>query len=103
MIARGAAFGVFQGEGLASMAWVYESDREHDKIGVATASPFRRLGLGRAVSLAMVDHILGDRRKHPLWVTHAGNTASVALARSIGFQGMSLETLLHWTPIASKI
>jgi RimJ/RimL family protein N-acetyltransferase len=105
MVARGAGFGVpnGEGEGFASMAWIYESDRDHDKIGVATAAPFRRLGLGRAASMAMVEHILRDRRKAPLWTTHEGNTASMALARSLGFGSMVTETLLHWTPLPSEI
>ena len=103
MVTRGAGFGVPIGEGFASIAWIYESDRDHDKIGVATADPFRSLGLGRAVSLAMIDHILRDRRKNPLWTTHEGNPASMALARSLGFREIRDETLLHWTPIPSVI
>jgi hypothetical protein len=98
MIAGGAGFGVARGEGFASVAWIYESDDDHDKIGVATAAPFRGLGLGRAVSMAMVDHILRDRGKAPLWTTHAGNPASMALARSLGFTARVAETLLIWTP-----
>jgi GNAT superfamily N-acetyltransferase len=103
MVDRGAAFGVAKGEGFASIAWVYESDRDHDKIGVATADPFRRLGLGRAVSLTIIDHIRRDRKKAPLWATHEGNVASMALARSLGFRERCIETLLHWTPLPSII
>jgi GNAT superfamily N-acetyltransferase len=103
MIARGAGFGVARREGFSSIAWIYESDRDHDKIGVATAAPFRRLGLGRAVSMAMVGHIIRDRGKAPLWTTHAGNPASMALARSLGFREIRVETLLNWTPLRSIV
>ena len=50
MISRGAAFGVPTAGGFASLAWTYESDLEHDKIGVSALSRYRNLGLGRAAA-----------------------------------------------------
>ncbi|WP_435011467.1 GNAT family N-acetyltransferase [Tundrisphaera lichenicola] len=98
MIGRGVAFGIEGSGTIVAVAWTYESDDRFDKIGVATAPQFRRLGLGRAVSSMLVEHILGDRAKQPLWTTHDGNLASVALARSIGFSEPVAETLFRWTP-----
>jgi hypothetical protein len=102
MIDRGAAFGVPTGQGLAAIGWVYEADDRSDKIGVATAAPFQRLGLGHAVASVLVDHILHDRQKLPHWTTHAGNLASMALARILGFADPISETLLHWAPRGSE-
>ncbi len=98
LIERGAAFGVPAGRGFAALAWVFESDHHSDKIGVATVPRFRRLGLGRAAASALADHVERDRRKHPLWTTHADHVASIALARSLGFSRHVSEPLLRWTP-----
>ena len=98
LIGLGAAIGVTSPCGLLAMAWIYESDRDHDKVGVFTIPHYRRLGLGRAATGALVDHIVRDRRKHPLWVTTPDNPASVSLAESLGFSVPVEETLLRWTP-----
>ncbi len=103
MIERGAAFGVPSPGGLAASAWIYESDDRTDKIGVATAARARRLGLGFSAASALLDHVLRDRRQRLLWTTHAGNPASIGLARALGFSGPVAETLLRWTPSASRI
>lgn len=95
---RGAAFGVRGNGGFVSLAWIYESDPDHDKLGVWTAPPFRKLGLGRAVAWALVEHILIDRRKSPLWVANSTNSASIALAQWLGFQVQAVERGLHWSP-----
>jgi GNAT acetyltransferase len=98
LIEHGVAFGVRARGGFASLAWTYESDRDHDKIGVITLRDYRRLGLGRLVATALLDSIVFERRKAPFWVTTATNAASIALARSLGFSIAIHETLLHWTP-----
>ena len=98
LIEQGAAFGVLASDELLATAWIYESDRDLDKIGVATLPHYQRLGLGLAVSQALVDLIVRERQKHPLWVTTPENLASVALARSLGFSIPVEETLLLWTP-----
>ncbi len=98
LIARGAAFGVPIPGGFASLAWTYESDLEHDKIGVATRPRFLKLGLGGAAASALVVHIVRERRKSPLWVTSPENAASIALADSLGFSIGVEEKLLRWTP-----
>jgi len=98
LITHGAAFGVPTADGFASLAWTYESDQEHDKIGVATRSRYQRLGLGRAVASALILQSLRDRRKSPLWVTTRENRASTALADSLGFSIVVEEKWLRWTP-----
>jgi GNAT superfamily N-acetyltransferase len=98
MVSRGDAFGVPAAGGFASLAWTYESDLEHDKIGVFTVARFRNLGLGRTAASALVGHIIEVRRRSPLWVTTSDNLASIALARSLGFSGRVDETLLRWSP-----
>lgn len=98
LIARGAAFGVPMGSGFAALAWTFESDHHCDKIGVATLPRYRRLGLGRAAAGALIEYVTRVRRKHPLWTTAATNTASVQLARSLGFTTQLTETRLRWTP-----
>ncbi len=98
LIERGAAFGVPGRSGLAAVAWVVESDHYLDKVGAATDPRFRRLGLGRAVTSALVEHIEQERQKHPLWVVNPGNNPSLALARALGFSTQVTETLLRWVP-----
>jgi GNAT superfamily N-acetyltransferase len=98
LIDRGLALGLFSAEGLVSTAWTYESDPTHDKIGVATLPRFRRLGLGRRVASALLDRVVRDRLKEPIWVTSSANAGSIALAKSLGFANPSAETLFRWTP-----
>lgn len=98
LIERGIAFGVPSGDGFASLAWTYESDLTHDKVGVFTVPRFRRLSLSRRVASSLLDAINLERRRHPVWVTTPANTASIALARSLGFTIQVTETLLRWTP-----
>jgi hypothetical protein len=84
-LARGAAVGVPYRDGFAALAWITESDRHFDALGVWTDPRYRRLGLGRAAAAALIDQVLGPRRKDPLWATTAENAASKALADSLGF------------------
>lgn len=101
LMTHGAAFGVpGQGGQLASVSWVFQTDHYCDAIGVATPERYQRLGLGRAVCSELVEHILHDRRKYPLWTTTPGNAPSLALARTLGFSAQVTETLLCWTPRA---
>jgi hypothetical protein len=99
LLTQGAAFGVPFGEGFAAIAWIVEQDHSIDMLGVHVTSRYRRLGLGRAVASVLVDHIILERRKCPLWVTSDKNLASRALARRLGFSLMFQETLLCWPPI----
>ena len=98
LIDRGSAWGVAGRSGLAAVAWVVEADHDRAKVGVATDPRFRRLGLGRAVASALIRQIEQEQRKLPLWVVNPANTASVALARSLGFATQVTETLVRWTP-----
>jgi GNAT superfamily N-acetyltransferase len=98
MIEKGMALGLFSAEGLVSLAWTYESEPLHDKIGVATSPAYRRLGLGRRVAGSLLERIVRDRAKAPIWVTTPENKASLAMAKSLGFANPQAETLLRWTP-----
>jgi GNAT superfamily N-acetyltransferase len=84
--------------GFAALAWTYELNLTHAKIGVVTVPRFRKLGLGRSAASALLDWIVFDRRTAPVWVTSLANPASIALARSLGFSRAIEETLLNWTP-----
>jgi ribosomal protein S18 acetylase RimI-like enzyme len=95
-LARGAVIGVPYRDGFASLAWVTESDRHFDALGVWTDPRYRRLGLGRAAASALIEHVLGPRRKDPLWATTAENAASKALADSLGFTLELDEPLLRF-------
>jgi RimJ/RimL family protein N-acetyltransferase len=98
MIDRGLALGLVSTIGFVSIAWTYESDLGHDKIGVATLPPYQSLGLGRRVAGALIERVVNDRRKAPVWVTTPENAASIALARSLGFANSINENLIRWTP-----
>ncbi len=97
MIERGAAFGVKGDPGLIALAWVNEQTYSQDSIGVYTLERYRRLGLARATSAALLDHIVNARRKTPVWTVAAENEPSKALARSLGFAPTGVETLLRWS------
>jgi GNAT superfamily N-acetyltransferase len=101
LMKQGAAFGVPFGEGFVAISWILEQDHSIDLIGVHVASRYRRLGLGHAVASALVNHVILERRKCPLWVAADENTASRALARRLGFSLMFQETLLRWPPVNS--
>jgi ribosomal protein S18 acetylase RimI-like enzyme len=96
MYAHGAAFGVPLGEGLASVAWIYEEDDDSDAVGIHTLPKYRRLGLGRAVASALLAHIVADRGKAPVWITSADDVGSLTLAAALGFSSRVAETLLRW-------
>ena len=98
LIERGSAWGVAGASRLVAVAWVVEADPSAAKVGVATAPRFRRLGLGRLVAAALVAQIEQERTRQALWVVNPGNTASTALARSLGFVRHGSEPLLRWVP-----
>ena len=95
---RGAAFGVPARSGLASAAWVVESDHHADKVGVATDPRYRRLGLGRAVAAALLDEVEVARGRHALWVVNPGNLGSLGLKDALGFTTSVTESFLRWGP-----
>lgn len=97
LLTFGAAFGVPHGDGLAAIAWIYDSTDTFDAIGVFTPDRYRRLGLARAAAATLLRHIQQDRRRQPLWSTLASNTESIALARSLGFTQVVHETVFSWS------
>ncbi len=100
MIKHGAAFGVPHGEGFAALAWVFDQADGFDALGVYTAPRYRRLGLGRAVVSALIEHIVRDRKRVPLWYVSPVNGPSLALAQTLGFELAATEPLLRWPPRA---
>jgi GNAT superfamily N-acetyltransferase len=96
LIDQGAACGVPHAGGFAALAWVFDATERYDALAVFTAPAFRRLGLGRASARALLDHVRRARRKVPLWSASADNTASLALAASLGFVPRAEETVLRW-------
>ncbi len=102
LIGRASAFGVRSGPGFASLAWVFESGRRFDKVGVATLPRYRRLGLGRAAARGLIVDVERSRRKRPLWTTTPDNPESLALARSLGFASEVSEPLILWEPGADR-
>jgi GNAT superfamily N-acetyltransferase len=103
LIEQGTAFGVPFGEGFVAISWILEQDHSIDLIGVHVAARYRRLGLGRAVASVLVNHVILERRKCPLWVAADENLASRALARRLGFSLMFQETLLRWPPADAAV
>lgn len=95
LIAQGAAFGVRVGNGFGSLAWIDATDGRYETVGVFTLTRFRRLGLGRSTSTALLQHILADRQASPLWACDSENTASIALAASLGLVATISEPLMR--------
>lgn len=63
-------------------------------LGVATHPDYRNRGFGGAVVAALADHIAGEGGVS-LWNCDATNTASLRLARSVGF--VELLWVLRWS------
>jgi GNAT superfamily N-acetyltransferase len=96
LITFGAAFGVPDGDRFAALAWIFDQSAGFDAIGTYTIPPYRRLGLARAATEALIHHIVCRRHKVPLWSTSTHNAASLALARALGFNARATEALIHW-------
>ena len=99
LIKHGAAFGIAEPKrpGFAAIAWVFDQAGPYDALGVFTVERFRRLGLGRAVAAALLEHVVTDRGKLPLWSTMPSNKPSRALARDLGFTHAVDELVLRWS------
>lgn len=97
LLEKGAAFGVSDSLGLVAASWIVETDGVQELIGVYVKSAFRRLGLGFAVTRALVNHIVLGRRRQPLWVHAPENLVSAALAERLGFTRILNEPLLRWS------
>lgn len=99
MIEAGAsAFGLFDGEGLASASWVFEEAGGFSGVAVYTVRRFRRLGLGYATAYANIWSEIEGRGRLPIWSTPAENTASLTLAGLLGFEHAADEALIRWPP-----
>jgi RimJ/RimL family protein N-acetyltransferase len=101
LMEHGAAFGVPHGPGpaLAALAWVFDRAEKFEAIGVFTVPRFRRLGLGRAAASALIQHVVRDRGRLPIWSSPPENEPSRRLARSLGFSVAATETLMRWPPL----
>ncbi len=98
LVTQGAAFGIPHGDGFAALAWIFEATSRSDALAVYTVPRYRLLGLGRAASFALLDHVRHVRGKAPLWSASADNEASNALAESLGLFPRVTETILRWPP-----
>jgi GNAT superfamily N-acetyltransferase len=56
------------------------------EVGIEVLKPYRRRGLGRAMTGALVEHALSEGVSHIGWHCYAGNAASRATARRAGFR-----------------
>jgi RimJ/RimL family protein N-acetyltransferase len=76
----------------ASVNWLYPHFAE---VSVTTQAGQRRQGYGRSVMAALVNYLLGKGIR-PLYVVRTDNTASIRLARNLGFFDTGQrEWLLH--------
>jgi GNAT superfamily N-acetyltransferase len=100
LVKHGAVFGAPQAHAdeFLALAWIFEQAGPFDAIAVCTAPHYRRLGLARGTVAALIEQIVGHRRRIPLWYVAPGNEPSRALARSLGFEQTSSEPLLRWPP-----
>ena len=96
LLRYGAAFGVPYQAGFASLAWIHDQTEQFDAMSVYTLPRFRRLGLGKAVATALLDHIRRTRNKQPLWSSLATNEPSRNLVQVLGFTESSSQTVFRW-------
>jgi RimJ/RimL family protein N-acetyltransferase len=84
-LAGGFGFCTLSDDAIASVAFTGAVSAREANIFVATAEPFRRRGLATRTCATFIAHCLA-RGLTPTWDSDAENAASVALARSLGFQ-----------------
>ena len=96
LLRHGACLGVPHQGGFAALAWVFDQTEQFDAVGLFTIPRFRRLGLGHASAMRLLDHIRKVRNKQPLWSTPAGHDVSSHLAQILGFTQSTSQRLLRW-------
>lgn len=67
----------------------------HIEIGVETPAPFRRQGYGVLTCTHLI-RACGTQGYHTVWHTTALNTASIGLARTLGYQTVHSFRVLMW-------
>jgi predicted GNAT family acetyltransferase len=80
------------GEIIASAGLNWQSAHFAD-IYVHTKSSYRRLGYGRSVVAALIQHVLESGRT-PLFVANSENDPSIQLAESVGFIDSGIREIL---------
>jgi GNAT superfamily N-acetyltransferase len=80
----GYAWGAFVENRLVSIACTFFVGETCEDIGVATEPAFRRQGLSTACVEALCEDIFNRGRK-PSWTTSPDNTASLRVAKKLGF------------------
>jgi GNAT superfamily N-acetyltransferase len=96
LLRHGAAFGVRHGGTLIAVAWILEQSERYDALGAFSLPAYRRLGLARAATRALIDHIVKERRRTAVWSARDDNEASIGLARALGFRACSEEPVYVW-------
>lgn len=87
LLRRGAAFGVVDGDRLASAATSYTRSSSRIEVAIATHPDYRGRGLAQAAAAAMLDWCL-SRRLQPDW--SAANPVSKRLALRLGYSPAQL-------------
>lgn len=89
-----------RGDILASAGLNWQSS-QFAEIFVHTKSANRRLGLGRSVVAAMIQHVI-DSGRRPVYAASAENHASIQLAESVGFVDIGISKLLIEATLKSR-
>lgn len=84
LAASGYAWGAFADGQLASVACTFFLGTTYEEIGVATDPSFQRAGLSTACAAALCRDIYA-RGHLPSWSTSLDNTASMRVAKKLGF------------------
>jgi GNAT superfamily N-acetyltransferase len=86
-----AAASFLEGVPVAFCHPVYETETLWD-VSVDTLEPYRRRGLAQTCFEYLCDH-MAAHGKEPVWGALAGNAASLALARTLGFEEVDRSTV----------
>ena len=76
---------------IVSLAYTTSQSQRYADVGVYTLKPYRRRGFARAAA-SLVSTRVQARGRTPVWSTGHFNTASLAVARDIGFTEVSRRT-----------
>ena len=91
LLAEGIVAGAVVRDRLVSIAFTSARTQRHADIGVHTSEPWRRRGLARAAASIVAGRVQ-QAGQLPVWSTGDFNTASLSLARRLGFTEVSRST-----------
>lgn len=88
------------GGAIASVAYGFVETKALVDVSIDTVAEFRRAGFATSCAAAFILHHLGKGQR-PVWGAASSNAASLALARSLGFEEVGIQSIQQM-PLLSR-